>query len=256
MADKAVIDETPPAPPADDDDDEEPGGTPVNSEAWMLSFGDLVSLMLVFFVMLFAMSTLEDEDFEAIVSALAQRFNPSTEVETPQPSMDLDIPKITAQRLYNLDYLSALLQEKLAGDALLENVALNQLEDRLVIALPADPMFEGANARLRAGARDSVARLGTVIQFIGNPVDVAVHTDPSPVADPAFPSNWELSLARAIAVANELRAGGYVDTIPAFGLADSRFAEISLDLPADERYRRARRVEIVVRRNKTDEGAR
>jgi chemotaxis protein MotB len=254
MADKAVIDEKPPAPPAEDDD--EPAGPQIDTEAWMLSFGDLVSLMLVFFVMLFAMSTLEDEEFEAIVSALAQQFNPTAQVKTPQPSMSLDIPKIARVRLYNLDYLRALLQEKLAGDPLAASVALHQHDDRLVISLPSDPLFDDGSARLVPSARDTIGRLGTVIQVVGNPLEVQVHTDPSPVADPAFASNWELTLARAISMANELRAGGYTDGIPAYGLADSRFGELSLALSADERFRRARRVDIVVRGDKPEEGAR
>lgn len=255
MADKAIIDELPQAAPAEDDDDE-PARAPVDTEAWMLSFGDLVSLMLVFFVMLFAMSTLEEEEFEAIVSALAQQFNPTAQVKTPQPSESLDIPKVAAVRLYNLDYLRALMQEKLAGDPLASELELHHFADRLVISLPADPLFDGGSARLRAGARGTIARLGTVVQVVGNPLEVRVHTDPSPVADPAFPSNWELTLARAMTVANELRAGGYVDSIPALGLADSRFAELPLAWSVDERFRRARRVDIVVLGDRPEEGAR
>ena len=251
MADKAIIDEAPPPPEPDDD---EPSGITIDSEAWMLSFGDLVSLMLVFFVMLFAMSTLEDEKYEAIVSALAQSFNPTAVVDMPVPSQDQDIPKTDVKELYSLDYLRALLEEKLAGDALFAHMGISQRDDRLVISLPADQLFTATGARLADGARETVARMGTVIRFVGNRVDVDGNTDPSPVADASFPSNWELSLARAMAVADELRAGGYVDTINAFGLADTHFAEISLDLRVDERYRRARRVDIVVRKDRAEEG--
>ena len=76
-----------------------------------------------------------------------------------------------------------------------------------------------------------------------------------PVAAPGFASNWEFPLARAFAVASELRRAGFADDIRAFGLGDTRFDELSLDLSVDERSRRARRIDIVVRRYAAKGGA-
>ncbi len=61
----------------------------------------------------------------------------------------------------------------------------------------------------------------------------------------AHTSNWELSLARAAAVANALRRSGYTEDIIAYGYADSRFSQLP-DLPADQRRALGRRVDIVV----------
>lgn len=247
MADEDVIEPSPP-PPADEDDKETRSGGG-SSDAWMLSFGDLVSLMLVFFVMMFAMSTLEEDLFEAMVSALAQQFNPTAQARRSTPSVDLDISKVTSREAFNLDYLHALIDDKLAGDPILGDIRLHQLHDRLVVSLPSDPLFEPGRTRLKEKARDTVARIGSVIQVLGNRIDINSHTDPEPVSNPAFPSNWEFTLARAIAIANELRRTGFAQDIYAFGLSDTRFAEISLDLTVNERYRRARRIDIVIRRH-------
>ena len=109
----------------------------------------------------------------------------------------------------------------------------------------------GVIERLERFAADG----GGVVFFVGNQVDVNGHTGPEPVANPAFPSNWELSLAQAMAVADELRAGGYVDNIHAFGLGASRFGDLSLSASVEERHRLARRVDIVVRRSRPAQGA-
>lgn len=251
MADEDVPEQVAPKPEPESDDDEESGGSSVDSEAWMLSFGDLVSLMLVFFVMLFSMSTLEIEEFEAIVSALAQQFNPSAELKRPKPSVDLDIPKVASREAYDLSYLRALIEDKLADDALLSDIQIHELHDRLVISLPADPMFAPGTARMTQAAHDTLDKLGTVIRFLSNRIDVNGHTDPDPVVSPVFPSNWEFSLTRAMSVANELRRAGFAEGAHSFGFADSRFSEISLDLPVQDRYRRARRIDIVIRREQT-----
>jgi chemotaxis protein MotB len=254
MADDDVIEPSP--PPADEDDEDTgSGGVRRSSDAWMLSFGDLVSLMLVFFVMLFSMSTLENELFEAMSSAMAQQFKPSAKVRHAMPSADLAIPMLSSREAYSLDYLRALIDDKLAGDPILGDIRLHQLDDRLVVSLPSDPLFEPGGARLKEKARDTVARIVTVIHFLGNRIDINSHTDPEPVADPAFASNWEYTLARAIAVANGLRRAGFTEDIHAFGLGDTRFAEISLDLSVDERTRRARRIDIVIRRHAAKGGA-
>lgn len=238
---------------AEDEDDDESGGEGPDPEAWMLSFGDLVSLMLVFFVMLFSMSTLEQEEFQAIVSALSQQFNPAAEMVRPKPAVDMDAPKINVARGYSIDYLRALIATKMQSDPVLENIALHKLHDRLVVSLPSDTTFETGSAMLNDDARQAIYLLGDLLRYLSNRVDVNGHTDPDPINSPAFPSNWELSLSRAIAVANELRRSGFNRPVNAFGFADSRFADLSLTLPAPRRYELARRVDIVIRESESEE---
>ena len=228
------------------DEEEEPREGP-DPEAWMLSFGDLVSLMLVFFVMLFSMSTLEKEEFEAVVSALAQQFNPADEAERPKPSVDKDVPKLDRKRAFNLDYLRALFAEKTADDPILRKVTIHQLQDRLILSLPSDRLFGSGNAELHDDAKNALFLLGDVLRYISNRVDVNGHTDPDPVSTTIYRNNWELSLSRAIAVARELRRVGYQREIQAFGLADSRFEDLSSDMSIDTRYALARRVDLIIR---------
>lgn len=255
MADEDVTEEEalePAPPPKEPDAPPKPGPDP---EAWMLSFGDLVSLMLVFFVMLFSMATLEKEEFEAIVSALAQQFNPAAQSLRAKPSADLDIPKTSLGEGYNLSYLRALIADKMGDDPILDEIRMHSLHDRIVVSLPSDRLFELGAAVLLDGAPDTIERLGTVVRFLSNRIDINGHTDSDPATNPSFPSNWELSLARSMAVANILRSAGYVENLYAFGYADSRFNEISLDLSVEERNRLARRIDIVIRKEERKDGS-
>lgn len=237
------------------DDDEESSGEGLDPEAWMLSFGDLVSLMLVFFVMLFATASLEEEEFEAIASAMAQQFNPANQLDRPKPSVDMDIPKISTNRAFDLDYLRALFADKTARDPILKEILIHQLHDRLVISLPSDRLFGQGDAIMHKDAKRALYLLGDVLRYISNRVDVNGHTDPDPVRAATFTTNWELSLSRAIAIARELKKTGYQQEIQAFGLADSRFGEMSTELPLSERYQLARRVDLVIRTSKATGGS-
>jgi len=83
------------------------------------------------------------------------------------------------------------------------------------------------------------------LRNIGNQIEINGHTDPVPATGGEYASNWELSVARAAAVANALRRSGYAEDIIALGFADSRFSQLP-DLPTDQRNALGRRVDIVV----------
>lgn len=120
------------------------------------------------------------------------------------------------------------------------------LDDRLVIALPGDLLFPPGQAVMPDEARSALFTLGSLLRNVGNQIGVNGHSDPSPPApEKGFQSNWELSLARASAVANALRSSGYTDDIIAYGYADSRYAQLP-DLPPEERTKLGRRVDIVI----------
>ena len=215
------------------------------SKAWMVTFTDLVSLMLTFFVMLFAMSNVKVDKWDSMIDALSQSLNASGPKEVVVSSAEYNVPTIVRKQAINLDYLASVLEKTVAEDELLAHSRIMRLEDRLVIALPGDLLFTPARADLSEKAREAVFNLGGVLRNIGNQIRVDGHTDPVLVTGGAYASNWELSLARAAAVANALRRAGYTEDIIAYGFADSRFSQLP-DLPTDQRHALGRRVDIVV----------
>jgi chemotaxis protein MotB len=218
------------------------------SVAWMVTFTDLVSLMLTFFVMLFSMSSVKVDVWEKMIDALNRTVDPVEIVRDTPPSAPRNIAKTFRKRAINLDYLNAVLRENIAGDEILGESRINMMADRMVISLPGRILFDANSAVLRPEARDAVFRLGGILRNVGNQLAVGGHTDPVPPENSIFPSNWELSLARAGSVANELNRAGYADSIYAFGFAAGRFADIAdvAALNGDTAYEAARRVDIIV----------
>ncbi len=215
------------------------------SKAWMITFTDLVSLMLTFFVMLFAMSNVKVDKWDSMIDALSQSLNVSRAKTVVTSSAEYNVGTIVRKHAINLDYLASVLEKTVAEDEMLAHSRIMRLDDRLVIALPGDLLFTPARADLSEKAREAVFNLGGVLRNIGNQIGVDGHTDPVLPTGGAYASNWELSLARAAAVANTLRRSGYAEDIVAFGFADSRFSQLP-DLPTDQRHALGRRVDIVV----------
>lgn len=218
---------------------------PRQGKGWMIVFTDLVSLMLTFFVLLFSMSSVQIASWEEMIDALSQTLAPSREKTVSEVSAQYNIATIFRKRAINLDYLAAVLKETMAKDAVLSRCHIMPLEDRLVIALPGDLLFSPGQAALSDRAARALFRLGGVLRNVGNQIGVNGHTDPVPPRGDGFASNWELSLARAVAVANALRRSGYREDVVAYGFADSRFAELP-EMAPDRRRALGRRVDIVV----------
>ncbi|MDP6343321.1 MAG: flagellar motor protein MotB [Alphaproteobacteria bacterium] len=217
-------------------------------KGWMITFADLMALLLTFFVLLFSMSKVETEAWQALVDALANRLNPSHESSRPLLESERNAPQLFASRAIDLDYLAGVMQDKIADDPTLRRGLLRRLDDRLVFSLPGELVFEPGQASLHAASEPAMVALGAALQLVGNSVSLIGHSDPSPPPpNSPFTSNWDLSLARAVVLANALTASGYPHPLRVLGAADAGYADLSPGLSEGQRQRLSRRVDIVIR---------
>ncbi len=225
-----------------------------NSQAWMITFTDLLSLMLAFFVLLFSMKQIELDAWRSVVEGLSKNLNPSSEWTDPGNPAKRTIGRVDIRYASDLGYLHAVFDEKIRGDGVLAQSIVQQLDDRLVISLPGELLFASGSATIKPEAETAVAELASVLALVANQVDIVGYTDPDPITvQRRFKSNWELSLARAGAVATTLADAGYVERVKIIGRADSQYYDLSDKLEYRDRMRLARRVDIIVRETVTEE---
>lgn len=216
------------------------------SDAWLITFADLVSLLITFFVMLFAMKNIDAQRWEDIKGALSGAL--AFEEITDQ-NVDADnIETLNLAKADSLAYLRAILQERFKTDGVLREASLeiNPTGNELKISLPSHLLFKTGSATLIGPGDEAVGRLGDLLRNIDNSIIIAGHTDPVPIQGGVFETNWELSMLRAVGVLKKLRATGVVAPMQALGYADSRFDVIQSDLPVSMRYLKARRVEVII----------
>ncbi|MCZ4280484.1 chemotaxis protein MotB [Kiloniella laminariae] len=220
---------------------------PVFSSSWMVTFTDLVALMLTFFVLLYSMSVMEEKKWRNLVDSLSTSLKVERFVVEPKPAKSLTMEPVDFIPGEDLDYLYSLLGQKLKDDPELSSALLTRLEDRLVVSLPGDLLFEPGDITPLAKTEAALIRLGRVMGFIDNRIEIAGHADPSvPGNSSAYPSNWELSLARSDYVAVLLEKSGYKNTILSRGYGDSRYGKLSDKLSATQKDKLARRVDIII----------
>ncbi len=214
------------------------GGTSAEG-AWLVSFADLISLMLAFFVLLYASSSGGPGSWERMRGSLSATFNPSG---TPDPGLGVraELSRLAPEGR-DLDYLAVVLAERLAAPELV-GVAVERRPDGLFIVLPEAIVFEPGRATLSDETRARLADLAQVLSKVPNRLEIYGHTDPED-----SPAAWKLSIARSMAVAYELRRAGYPYAIAGMGFAGGRFGEAGAGLPVEARGRLSRRVEIIIR---------
>jgi chemotaxis protein MotB len=218
-----------------------------SSNAWMVTFADLTALLLTFFVLLFSMSSVNIAEWDEVITALSKKLGENIEADDGNDGSDLAVLETFVPKAVDLEYLRNVLSNKLQSDPILSKAELQMKSDRMVISLPSDSLFKASSAELTEAALGAVSVLGDALLVIGNRVDVAGHTDPIPISTWAYPSNWELSLARAVSVASAFRNAGYTPGIAAIGYGDSRFGNLPRDITEKERYVLARRVDVIIR---------
>lgn len=217
--------------------------------AWMVSLADLLALLLTFFVMIFSMNSVQEAEWQAVVSSFRKQFNPHEAQVVPEAESEARAVRRPVPWGSSLDYLAALLAHKTRGPDWPE-VRVTRLADRVVLSLPGDLIFERGSASLKAAARAPLESLAEQLGGLANAIEISGHSDPTGSAE----RNWELSLGRAEAVARALADAGYGTLPVAVGFADGRFGDLDPGLDAATRERFARRVDISVIAFGTEQG--
>ncbi|SCA57893.1 Chemotaxis MotB protein [Candidatus Terasakiella magnetica] len=213
--------------------------------AWMVTFTDLVSLLLTFFVMLFSMATVQIDKWDAITDSLSTTLNPQKTQTVATATADYNISTVFRKRAINLEYLQAVLAEKVEKDDILGRSMIQLLDDRLLISLPGDLLFTSGSKNLSTRSQETMLKIGDVLRHVSNQIVITGHTDPQPSEGQDYASNWELSLFRAIAVGNALRKSGFTQEFLAYGYGDSGYDQLPA-IPDEQKAALARRVDIMV----------
>ena len=215
------------------------------SVGWILIFTDMVALLLSFFVMLFSMSAVPVNEWETTIDILEEALNLSTE-EEKDPTEDYNISSVLLERARtNVNYLLPIIEPKIKQDEIIKDSPIILLDDRIVISLSGDLLFASGKAELTEKGRKALFNLGGVLRNIRNTIGVYGYSENEKFDRDKYTSDWELSLARAVSVANELKRAGYMEEILSFGYGGARSFKLA-NVSKDRRQSLSRRVDIVI----------
>lgn len=218
---------------------------------WLLTFADVMALMLTFFVLLYSMSTLDPEQWEDMSTAVNMGVGESLGANFKSGQNEtVEITRMNTRKALPISYLETLVVNAAQDKDILNDATIKQVnDDSLVISLPGDMVFSQGGVSLNADGKRAIYALAPILGRIRNHIEIIGHADPTPIGDNAYTSNRALSLARAMSVADAFRQSGYDQTITIKGLSDSRYGELPGTIPEAIRMDIARRVDIVILKN-------
>src|ERR1022692_4166033 len=219
----------------------------VNAEAWALPYGDLVTLLFALFTVMYAMSSVNEGKFRVLSDSMIAAFRGAPKSVRPvnigekesgkggdkqltgvTPTVLLKLPSVKPQRPLELNSQTPSVAVKDAAQAVpgalvrmereVQDAMQALIDAKLVtvkreslwleVQINTDILFPSGSGGFVGEALPVLDRLAEVLKPFPNPIRVEGHTDDRPIRTKAFPSNWELSAARAASVVHEFTRAG------------------------------------------------
>ncbi|MEC1263046.1 flagellar motor protein MotS [Bacillus swezeyi] len=211
------------------------------SSNWIITFSDLITLILVFFILLFSMSQIDLNKFKAAVGSFQDRADGESATEQTDRGRDQHAKKAADSQ----DDLLKKINDYIEKNQLSGLITAKRDERGVILVLQEAVLFDSGKADIKDQAYPLLHKIAVLLKTVSNPINVEGHTDNRPISTYRFPSNWELSAARASTVigyftekekldSSRFLAVGYADTKP---VRDNR---------TESHMKENRRVEIVI----------
>lgn len=224
-----------------------------NAERWLLTYADMITLLMVLFVVMYAISNTDLRKFTALAQSFSAAFNTDvfqgTETVTiaeGQPSVPETAQFDAGSGIVASDYrtVDASVRDYAISEGLAGEVAVDRVPEGIAIRISDALLFQSGRARLDDRSRATIGRIAAIVRPLPNLLRIEGHTDDLPPSGPFYRDNWELSTARALAVLDELRRLG----LPPERLAAAGYAGYRPLVPNTDEAARARnrRVDILI----------
>lgn len=245
-----------------------------NLERWLVSYADFITLLFAFFVVMYSISSVNEGKYKVLSETLNEAFSdpyrkprlaetldPMQQGERPKTRSASDTPIFPDRPPANPDIVDIQGGKTNPDQAQLEDTASEvervlapYIQDRLIsvrregawieVEMQSGLLFASGSANLSLEAIPMLEKLTDIFKNVPNAVNVEGHTDNKPISTREFPSNWELSAARAASVVHQFMRGG-VDPARMSAIAYGEYHPIADNGTEDGRYKN-RRVVIIL----------
>lgn len=197
---------------------------------WLVSYADFITLLFAFFVVMYAISQINESKYRVLSDALLKVFKPnrgSARVAPPSPRQPAPTVPENGDGLGPAEQrLRAVAQDVInALDPMVKSgqVRVTESGRGVAVDINASALFASGEAEIQTQALPALEGLAQVLVPLPNDIEIEGHTDTTPIASARYPSNWELSSARASSVVRLLNNRGVASVrLVAVGYADTR----------------------------------
>ncbi|HEX8980142.1 MAG TPA: flagellar motor protein MotD [Parasulfuritortus sp.] len=235
-----------------------------NLERWLVSYADFITLLFAFFVVMYAISSVNEGKYRVLSDSIVKAFqeiqttdrminmtekNASILPGTGKPigkatPVKIETGKKTSNETEQMKTIAKDVMDAMSSLVKKGQVKVTQSARGITVEINASTLFPSGEATLQPASINALSAVAKVLAETDNPIQVEGHTDDLPIKSPIYPSNWELSSARAASVVRLLAEEGVAPSrMVAIGYADNK----PIDTNATPEGRaRNRRVNVLI----------
>ncbi len=218
---------------------------------WVVTFGDLMSLLLCFFVLLLSFSEIDRQKYKQVAGSMERAFGIQRKIKV------MDTPKgmKVIAKDFDQETIATRIKEEVGEqvDNLIENhmpylkdqIAIEDGETQVVIRLMGESTFDSGKADIRTELKPLLQKIAELLERSSGDIVIAGHTDNVPVYSGPFGSNLRLSIGRAVAVAEFLLDHSRIDPRRVSTMGFGEYRPMTENRTAGGRQKN-RRVEIIL----------
>jgi chemotaxis protein MotB len=225
-----------------------------SSERWLITYADMITLLMVFFIVMYSMANTDLKKFAQVAESMQVAFNAggigrrggsgllnNSSSSGNKPLIFQNLPP----RQRDFVSVSSDLTTFAQTAGLEGQISVNMNVEGIIISLSDAMVFEPGSTELRPESIETLHEIAKILKTLPNPIRVDGHTDHLPTNSPLYPTNWELSVARAVSIVRYLAEEEDIDPSR---LSAAGYAEFKPLVPNDTRDNREmnRRADIVI----------
>lgn len=208
-----------------------------NHERWLVSYADFITLLFAFFVVMYALSSLNEGKYRVLSNSLVTAFRSSESsgggtMVMPNPQLTSIRPTLRPKSAVQMkrdaeaERMKTIAREitrVMSPYATQGQIAVIETDRGITVEINDSLLFSPGRAELAPAAEQAIRGIGSVFAAAEFPVTIEGHTDNIPISTVLFPSNWELSAVRATTVLRVMMSAGVsADRLTAIGYGDQR----------------------------------
>lgn len=228
-----------------------------NAERWLLTYADLITLLLAFFIMMYTFSKQDVQKYQEVSARLKAIFAGGTGIaQKGNISGTAPLELMPANSSTSSNEIKQQIEQEIKtmanANGLKDNFSVFSDERGIIIRIMDKAFFDEGKADLKDSAKSILDKIVPVVKQINNHIRIEGHTDNVPIKTNEFKSNWELSVRRATEVVRHLIERG---DVPPQRISATGYAEYRPVVNNDSAANRAlnRRIEIIVAKSQTEQ---
>jgi chemotaxis protein MotB len=220
--------------PIEDPDEHGSGGGGHNAPLWLIIYTDMITNLMIFFLMCYCLTWLSQEDKRVAAASMEEEFGGKK-----------DVVKTVVQKIEEEKKIAKTAEQLMEDKIKAQFPNVENSEQRIKINLPSAVLFDSGKADLKNDTKTTLHQIAEIIRPSSNTVVVEGYTDDKPIHTKEFESNWELSSTRAFSVIRYLADAEGVDIARLSALG---YGEFRAKFKNDSEEHRAgnRRIEISI----------